>query len=106
MNATMKRFNCTVGDKRGEFGDCMERHGEGRYVTHDSAKNLISSLENHKGYYLKLVRGHGYDSITEMLVADTDNKKLISELTNRLAKVELAYAILEGRNKELTDNIS
>ena len=37
---------------------------------------------------------------------DNDNKKLIIELTNRLAKVELAYAILEGRNKELTDNIS
>lgn len=30
----VRRLNCTVGDKRGENGDCMERHPEGRYVSY------------------------------------------------------------------------
>ena len=41
----MKRYKCTVFDERGEFGECMERHEEGRYVTHESASKKIAKLE-------------------------------------------------------------
>tara|TARA_R110000782_G_scaffold234863_1_gene320918 strand:- start:37 stop:336 length:300 start_codon:yes stop_codon:yes gene_type:complete len=41
----MKRYKCTVFDKRGEFGECMERHKEGRYVTHEASSKKIAELE-------------------------------------------------------------
>ncbi|WP_412500495.1 hypothetical protein [Vibrio cyclitrophicus] len=28
----MKRYKCTVSDKRGVMGDCMEEHKDGRWV--------------------------------------------------------------------------
>ena len=42
----MKRFNCTVGDKRGVNGDCMELHESGKYLRYSEASNRILELEN------------------------------------------------------------
>lgn len=36
----MKRYNCTLSDKRGEFGDCMEAHSAGRYVLFSDVEKL------------------------------------------------------------------
>ena len=42
----MKRFNCTVGDKRGVNGDCMELHESGKYLRYSEASNRILELED------------------------------------------------------------
>ena len=42
----MKRFNCTVGDKRGVNGECMELHESGKYLRYSEASNRILELEN------------------------------------------------------------
>ena len=42
----MKRLNCTVGDKRGVNGDCMELHESGKYLRYSEASNRILELEN------------------------------------------------------------
>lgn len=39
------RYNCTVGDKRGEFGDCMEKSKTGRWVTFEQHTRQINSME-------------------------------------------------------------
>lgn len=41
----MKRYNCTVGDKRGEFGDCMELAKDGRYITYIAHKRFVDDLQ-------------------------------------------------------------
>lgn len=66
----MKRLNCTVGDKRGYKGDCMEVSSSGRYVEFDaamrakahaemcanaSAKRQISALEQQRDELLKAI---------------------------------------------------
>ena len=66
----MKRLNCTVGDKRGYKGDCMEISSSGRYVEFDaamranehaemcanaSAKRQISTLEQQRDELLKAI---------------------------------------------------
>tara|TARA_R110000796_G_scaffold9244_4_gene31624 strand:- start:160 stop:507 length:348 start_codon:yes stop_codon:yes gene_type:complete len=40
----MKRLNCTVGDKRGVNGDCMEVSGTGHYVEYSVAEKRIVGL--------------------------------------------------------------
>ncbi|GJC03810.1 hypothetical protein KAM385_08390 [Aeromonas hydrophila] len=42
----MKRFNCTLSDKRGEFGECMEAHGTGRYVLFSDAEKLQQRMQD------------------------------------------------------------
>ncbi|CAH6822561.1 conserved hypothetical protein [Vibrio chagasii] len=45
----MKRYNCTVSDKRGFMGDCMEEHKEGNWVRATVAiyqAEVIESLQN------------------------------------------------------------
>jgi hypothetical protein len=37
----MKRFNCTVSDKRGEFGDCMEQAQLGEWVRFSDVEKMI-----------------------------------------------------------------
>ncbi|MDX7835518.1 hypothetical protein SJS85_08845 [Aeromonas caviae] len=41
----MKRFNCTLADKRGEFGECMEAHNTGRYVLFSDVEKLQRRLQ-------------------------------------------------------------
>lgn len=41
----MKRYNCTVGDKRGEFGECMEKKTDGPWVRFSDVEKYIASLE-------------------------------------------------------------
>lgn len=41
----MKRFNCTLSDKRGEFGECMEAHSSGRYVLFSDAEKLQRRMQ-------------------------------------------------------------
>lgn len=40
----MKRYKCTAGDKRGEFGDCMEVSKTGRYITYEHHKKIVDEL--------------------------------------------------------------
>ncbi|WP_303805510.1 hypothetical protein [Aeromonas rivipollensis] len=40
----MKRFNCTLSDKRGEFGECMEEHKEGAFVPFSEISGLAEQL--------------------------------------------------------------
>ncbi|MFA7819354.1 hypothetical protein [Aeromonas dhakensis] len=42
----MKRFNCTLSDKRGEFGECMEAHSTGRYVLFSDAEKLQQRMQD------------------------------------------------------------
>jgi hypothetical protein len=39
----VKRFNCTLSDKRGEFGECMETNNTGRYVLFSDVEKLQRS---------------------------------------------------------------
>ncbi|MGS3142155.1 hypothetical protein ACB274_06100 [Aeromonas sanarellii] len=41
----MKRFNCTLADKRGEFGECMEAHNTGRYVLFSDVDKLQRRMQ-------------------------------------------------------------
>lgn len=41
----MKRFNCTLADKRGEFGECMEAHNTGRYVLFSDVEKLQRQMQ-------------------------------------------------------------
>ncbi|WP_113736113.1 hypothetical protein [Aeromonas caviae] len=41
----MKRFNCTLSDKRGEFGECMEVHNTGRYVLFSDVEKLQRRMQ-------------------------------------------------------------
>lgn len=41
----MKRFNCTLADKRGEFGECMEAHNTGRYVLFSDVEILQRRMQ-------------------------------------------------------------
>lgn len=38
----MKRYNCTLRDKRGEFGDCMEKAELGKWVRFSDVERLIA----------------------------------------------------------------
>jgi hypothetical protein len=40
----MKRLNCTVFDKRGVNGDCMEFHAKGKYLRYTEANSRIEEL--------------------------------------------------------------
>lgn len=40
----MKRFNCTLADKRGAFGLCMEEHKEGAFVPFSEISGLAEQL--------------------------------------------------------------
>ena len=51
----------------------------------------IVELEDFKKYYADLVLSHGYDSITKLLVAHTENKKRIEEFKDQ----QLIVAALE-----------
>lgn len=42
----MKKYDCTVGDKRGEFGLCMERSKEGKFITTEDHEKVVKELEN------------------------------------------------------------
>ncbi|WP_461606564.1 hypothetical protein [Aeromonas rivipollensis] len=42
----MKRFNCTLSDKRGEFGECMEAHSTGRYVLFSDVERLQQRMQD------------------------------------------------------------
>lgn len=42
----MKRFNCTLSDKRGEFGECMEAHSTGRYVLFSDVEKLQRRMQD------------------------------------------------------------
>lgn len=45
----MKRYKCTVSDKRGVMGDCMEEHKDGSWVRATVAihqAEVIESLQN------------------------------------------------------------
>lgn len=41
----MRRFNCTLADKRGEFGECMEAHNTGRYVLFSDVEKLQRRMQ-------------------------------------------------------------
>ncbi|HDI3132818.1 TPA: hypothetical protein PMB21_001493 [Vibrio cholerae] len=43
---SIKRFNCTARDKRGENGDCMEKSESGKYVLFSSHANEVKQLES------------------------------------------------------------
>jgi phage shock protein A len=40
----MKRLNCTVFDKRGVNGDCMEFHAKGKYLRYTEANAQVEAL--------------------------------------------------------------
>jgi len=41
----VKRYNCTLSDKRGEFGECMEAHSTGRYVLFSDVEKLQRRMQ-------------------------------------------------------------
>lgn len=42
---SITRYNCTVGDCRGEFGDCMEKNRSGRWVTFEQHMRQVKHLQ-------------------------------------------------------------
>lgn len=67
----------------------------------------IAELEEYKSYYKELVSTHGYDGITQLLVADTKNKERIVELETALESVnmhgESCAHELENANKRIAE---
>jgi len=47
----MKRYNCTVSDKRGEFGLCMEKSTQGKFVLFSDYFKIQQELETWKKKY-------------------------------------------------------
>ena len=47
----MKRYNCTVSDKRGEFGLCMEKSNSGKFVLFSDYFKLEQELDVMKKKY-------------------------------------------------------
>lgn len=41
----MKRYRCTVGDKRGAFGDCMEQDVTGKWIRLADHQKHVRALE-------------------------------------------------------------
>lgn len=41
----MKRYQCTVGDKRGAFGDCMEQDRAGKWIRYSDHQKQVQALE-------------------------------------------------------------
>lgn len=41
----LRRYSCTVKDKWGHGGECMEHSSKGRYVEYSSHKNVVEGLE-------------------------------------------------------------
>jgi hypothetical protein len=50
----MKRYNCTVSDKRGEFGLCMEKSQSGKFVLFSDYFKLEQELDVMKRKYALL----------------------------------------------------
>jgi len=48
----LRRYSCTVADKRGHGGECMEHSSKGRYVEYSSHKNVVEGLERRIGQLL------------------------------------------------------
>ena len=46
LSIKITRYTCTAGDRRGEFGDCMEKSTNGRWVTYEQHKRQIKHLQN------------------------------------------------------------
>lgn len=41
----INRYRCTVGDKRGAFGDCMEKDPQGDWVRASAHKSTVAQLQ-------------------------------------------------------------
>jgi len=41
----VKRYQCTVGDKRGAFGDCMEQDRDGKWIRYSDHQKQVQELE-------------------------------------------------------------
>jgi hypothetical protein len=40
-----KRYNCTVSDRRGEFGLCMEKSTSGKFVLFSEYEKLLKKIK-------------------------------------------------------------
>lgn len=99
----MKRFNCTLSDKRGEFGECMEAHNTGRYVLFSDVEKLQRRmLEKFHRTGVAIERAISNGSV----LADHPLKSRLELLANHY-KRELALAdgmvAMADRCKLLTD---
>lgn len=102
----MKRFNCTLADKRGEFGECMEAHNTGRYVLFSDVEKLQRRMQemldksNRTGVAIERAISTG------SVLADHPLKSRLELLANH-HKRELALAdgmvAMADRCKLLTD---
>lgn len=41
----VKRYNCTVSDRRGEFGLCMEKSTSGKFVLFSEYEKLLKKVK-------------------------------------------------------------
>lgn len=41
----VKRYNCTVSDRRGEFGLCMEKSTSGKFVLFSEYEKLLKKIK-------------------------------------------------------------
>lgn len=44
----VRRFKCTVSDKRGFNGDCMEKSDKGDYILYSDFLKFISKIKQEK----------------------------------------------------------
>ena len=92
----MKRFNCTVGDKRGVNGDCMELHESGRFLRYSEASNRILELEDR-------VKNQS-DKIAEL---EADNKRLKAKVFASFnKKLEQQIGAISDYSESLLNNLN
>lgn len=106
----MKRFNCTLADKRGEFGECMEVHNTGRYVLFSDVEKLQRRMQemldksNSTGVAIEraistgsVLADHPLKSRLELLA---NHHKREQELAEQLAGVTRQYWVMADLLRE------
>ncbi|MCJ7976729.1 hypothetical protein LOS88_09435 [Aeromonas veronii] len=92
----MKRYNCTLSDKRGAFGDCMEAHSTGRYVLFSDVERLRQRMQdlldksNRTGLAIEraistgsVLADHPLQSRLELLANHHKRELMLAELLRR-----------------------
>lgn len=106
----MKRFNCTLADKRGEFGECMEAHNTGRYVLFSDVEKLQRRMQemldksNNTGVAIEraistgsVLADHPLKSRLELLA---NHHKREQELAEQLAGATRQYWVMADLLRE------
>lgn len=100
----MKRYNCTLSDKRGAFGLCMEEHKEGDFVPFSEVSGLAEQLADATrqcGVMAVLLREARNPLITAMEESSEDESAAVEELIDSIDSTLSGQVLDPVRNDAL-----